>query len=285
MYTIHFTSGLGNQLFQFFFGESLKIKYPNIKILYKNSLLPPNQLRINDIFYSPIDRIFENGNNKKLIDYFQINLIRLTIKLNLNDFFNIYSDNTFLKKDISSNLVGNKTFYGYWQNFNYFNNNFDKIRNLLKFKKNISIKDFDDLKNFSEIVGVHYRGGDYKNIKNKILFHQVKQKYFEQNINKLLKILKKPIFVFFTDDYSSMNEIISNLQIPYFFVKDLSQNRVDDFQLLSQCNHYILPNSTFSLWAAYLNKNKNKIVFTPEHWFKNNKFNFEFYNNDWFSKI
>ena len=275
MYTIHFTSGLGNQLFQFFFGESLRLKYPNIEILYKNSLLPPDQLSINDIFHSPVDKIFENGNNKQLIDYFQINLIRLSIKLNLNDFFNVYSDNTFLKNDISLNLTANKTFYGYWQNFNYFNNNFEQIRNLLKFKKKISIKDFDDLKNFSEIVGVHYRGGDYKNIKNKTLFHQVEKKYFEQNIDKLLKKLKKPIFVFFTDDYSSMSKIINNLQIPYFFIKDFSQNRIDDFQLLSQCNHYILPNSTFSLWAAYLNKHKNKIVFTPESC-KNNKFNLNF---------
>ena len=65
MYTIHFTSGLGNQLFSFF-GESLKLLYPEIQVNYKNSLLPPQQLKINDIFYSPIDKILENNDHKNL---------------------------------------------------------------------------------------------------------------------------------------------------------------------------------------------------------------------------
>ena len=50
MIKIHFTSGLGNQLFQFFFGESIS-KKKNIKIKNINSCLPPEQLKLWEIFY------------------------------------------------------------------------------------------------------------------------------------------------------------------------------------------------------------------------------------------
>ena len=286
MYTIHFTSGLGNQLFQFFFGESLKLLYPEIQINYKNSLLPPKQLKINDIFYSPIDKLLENNDHKNFTNYLQINFFRLAIKYNFNELFNIYSDNTLLKNNISSlNIDKNKIFYGYWQNYNYFKNSFEEIRQKLIFKKEIFINEFNEIKSYSDIVGVHCRGGDYKKKENKRLFYQIEKNYYKENIGKLLKILKKPIFIFFTDDYSYIKNLTSNLNIPHFFVKDLNNDRFDDFQLLSQCDHYIIPNSTFSLWAAYLSRQKNKIVLTPKQWFKKNKYNFEFYHKGWFTTI
>ena len=51
------------------------------------------------------------------------------------------------------------------------------------------------------------------------------------------------------------------LDFPHSLISEISNVRKDDFQYLSQCDHFIIPNSTFSLWAAYLSNSNKKILF------------------------
>ena len=39
-------------------------------------------------------------------------------------------------------------------------------------------------------------------------------------------------------------------------------------QLMTECKHFIVPNSTFAFWASFLSKNKNKKIIRPKIWFK-----------------
>lgn len=117
-------------------------------------------------------------------------------------------------------------------------------------------------------VSLHIRRGDYLQCER---FIECSLKHYYDAIDYIeQQTAKKNLTIFcFSDDIQWVKE---NLKINYetYFVdinKDI--NSYFDIELMRNCKHNIIANSSFSWWGAWLNENPNKIVIAPTQWYKN----------------
>jgi len=164
---------------------------------------------------------------------------------------------------------------GYYQSPKYFEHARDSIVELFspteEIKEYIS-KKYGNLKGF---VSIHVRRGDYTNLSEH--HHNLDLKYYLNAIDYFMGYK----FMVFSDDIDWCKENF-NFSSESIFVE--GEEDYVDLYLMSSCEHNIIANSTFSWWAAYLNKNPEKKVIYPDKWFgpKNSQFSTQdLFPNDW----
>lgn len=172
----------------------------------------------------------------------------------------LYFDPTIL------NLSSNVLLEGYWQSPRYFTRSEDEIRQELTVRKELRGKNriyFHEI-GATESVMLHVRRGDY--VGN--AYHGTcSVRYYQKAIQSIARRVHSPRIYVFSDDPAWAR---SNIQCNYPTVY-ISHNKKDkpheDLRLMSSAKHFIIANSTFSWWAAWLSCNNNKIVIAPKVWF------------------
>lgn len=79
---------------------------------------------------------------------------------------------------------------------------------------------------------------------------------------------KDSLFVIFSNNrHFCRRELAKIASLPKNIRYIEGEDYIDDFYLMSFCKHNIISNSSFSWWAAYLNRNPQKKVIVPFPWF------------------
>jgi hypothetical protein len=116
-------------------------------------------------------------------------------------------------------------------------------------------------------VSIHVRRGDYAtNPRVKKEFGLCSIEYYTKAIEHIKATVPDPTFFIFSDDIPWVQE---HLPLGYtaVYVEGADLTDAIELSLMSQCQHNIIANSSFSWWAAWLNQNPAKHVVTPTPWF------------------
>lgn len=163
------------------------------------------------------------------------------------------------------NATGDVYLNGYWQNPNYFQDSIDILREDFSLKNPLP-EHIETLK--QEILSkqslcVHVRRGDYAGNRAHDI---ISDDYYQMALEKFKYIQIDHLYVF-SDDIAWCRENMA-FDLPMTFVGEeyAGDRATGHFELMRSCTHFIIPNSTFSWWAAYLANGDEKITISPDNW-------------------
>ena len=103
--------------------------------------------------------------------------------------------------------------------------------------------------------------------------HPATVDYYLKAISIIKLHVDKPIFFIFSDDPLWFKLNMAEILDVSFIVIDWNiDDETEDLWLMTLCKHFIIANSTFSWWAAWLGSYKDKIVIAPHELTNNNKY-------------
>jgi hypothetical protein len=271
MICIKLMGGLGNQMFQYSIGLSLA-RIMGTHFVLDDSILKSNML----INKNSVKRTFD-------LDIFTldnsvyrgvITIETNKIKRNLNKILplNLRSYITEASYDFDPNLFflrnNNITLEGYWQSYKYFSNFTNEIRGSFTLRNSfVNLNDtlFEEIAN-SESVCINVRRADFETNS----YHGTLNIDYYKEAVELLSIRKSVNFNFFifSDDIQWCMKNFDFLPLKTFVDHSHKGDMFSNyFALMSSCKYFIIPNSSFAWWAAWLSTSPSKLVICPKTWF------------------
>ncbi len=156
---------------------------------------------------------------------------------------------------------------GYWQSPKYFSSIADTIRDDFRLKDPMSEKSLGLLAEIRSrsAVCVNVRRSDFATSK----VHGVMgEGYYGRGIRAIAE--KSPIdhIYLFSDDPSwCAKHLTFNYPVTVVGHEYAGQKFGEYLYLMAGCRHFLIPNSTFAWWAAWLNDEPAKTVVAPARWF------------------
>ena len=171
-------------------------------------------------------------------------------------------------EDLGRHFKPNSVLIGYFQSPKYWNTGMqDKLRQIIRLQE--TSPELESLREISSIewpLVVHVRLGDYNDFSE---FGILSSDYYKKSIDFLWKTGNyKKIWIF----TNSPNKVLSYLPWEYrenFRLIDIcGGSAAHNLEAMRLGYGYIISNSTYSWWGAYLSNNFDSVVVAPDVWFK-----------------
>lgn len=266
---VRISGGIGNQLFS----------YSAIRRL---SIVNETELVIDNITGFTLDHQYKR---KYQLDHFHIPCRKATLaeqmeplsrmrrmfkrKLNL---LRPFVKRTYIQQEgldfdprlLSIKPQGTTYVEGYWQSEEYFKDVASIIRQELQIKPPIDAINLEMAEKIRccNAVAIHVRFFDQPQIYG---LNNAPVDYYTRAVALMESLVHSAHYIIFSDLPDAAR---ARIPLPDARVTVVTHNQGDelayaDLWLMTQCKHFIIANSTFSWWGAWLSKSKDKIVIAP----------------------
>jgi hypothetical protein len=273
---VRLIGGLGNQMFQYAMGRSLAAKYGAPLVLDKSEF---HYYRVHPFL---LDQ-YRLAPDAKLISRAtlggRLRTRAQTWRLGRLSEAKVYSEPHFHFSPAVFDSRPPVTLDGYWQSPRYF----EAIRDRLVEDFTIKTPPSAYLKASSEkfaklraegktIVGLHFRRGDYvSNPQANKVHGTCENDYYLKALAFLLdteEARRRAHVVVFSDEPDWVRDNFDS-GLPTSFQSNPDPLRpFEDIQLMKECDHLVMANSSFSWWGAWLGARPGRKVVAPKQWFR-----------------
>lgn len=163
---------------------------------------------------------------------------------------------------------------GYWQSHRYFADIEGLLRRDFVFREALppTAVGFAQAISQPAAVCLHVRRGDYTDPKYSNFIGPCSIDYYRRAVARIREFVEEPTFFIFSDDLpwcrAHFDWIEGLVQFVEYETPAGFKLQASDLQLMARARYFIIANSTFSWWAAWLAGERAKLVIAPKDWFK-----------------
>jgi len=280
MIIVQLMGGLGNQMFQYAAARRLAKKNqttmkmdlgflldrtPRENFVYRDYQL--NLFNIQEKIADPDEAAFFSGRQS---GFFQKGVTRFKTGCLLEKPVYVQEPHVHFYPELLS-APKNAYLDGYWQSEKYFKDIETIIRAEFTFRKDLDEKCQELARKIQSVnsLCVNVRRGDF--VANPT-HGTMRIQYYQDGLKRLVdKISSLQIFVFSDDIQWCKQNLI--FETPTFFVGDdyAGEKFGDYLHLMTLCKYFIIPNSAFGWWAAWLCSFPEKTIIAPKQWFQDDQ--------------
>ena len=252
--------GVGNQLFQYAFARSLCLQFKYALIIdTKTGFIFDKYQRT-----PRVDDLLKAYNKATFTHYVLFYFTKYFPSIS----FLLFKSKLMVEKS-TSDLLDQRSFMlssdekylfveGYFQSPEYFSSIANILKEEIQFPRyqDSVIQKYTEEINHSESVAIHVRRVAYDDT--------LAISYYEAAIEKMRTTHAGLSFFVFSDDIAWCKIAFQQIDNIRYIVHNSKDELVDLF-LITRCKHFIIANSSFSWWGAYLSEANNKTVIAPKN--------------------
>ncbi|MBC7981513.1 alpha-1,2-fucosyltransferase [Candidatus Parcubacteria bacterium] len=269
--------GMGNQMFQYAFGKQLAIKNGS-KLNLDICFLKSRKFRPNFVYRNydlEIFNIEERFVSESISEKYGLDRVPRRGIRKLFDFKKLkYFQEPNMSFHPEALLLMDDTYIsGYWQSERYFKDIEEQIRADFSFKEPISSKGqgLAETISGSQSVCLNVRRGDF--LTDPIL-GVIAPEFYQNAVSEISRKLPAFTIYVFSDDIEWCCHNLTFNAPTQFVTHEFAGKKFRDYlELMILCKHFVIPNSTFAWWAAWLSKSSEKTVIAPKNWFRQKELN------------